>query len=180
MEAVKYQQHPTLRLIKGGKVSKFQRCISATWQIAQSALWPDKVFSESDVKEFRTLIAIYYKGRADKTACLKQIIQRILLAKRYVSRNNGRYVSHPINWLNIHFSYGISGTKAWYKQIEEERKQVPHYNEGINLFANGVWKFLCQPTSENYHTLHEVLAEHEQYDLIEVLHHLIAIRQYGK
>lgn len=180
MEALKYQHRPSLRLIKGGKTSKFQKCISATWQIAQSALWPDKVFSESDKKEFRSLIAVYYKGRADKTACTKQIIQRILLAKRYVSRGKGRYVSKPADWLNIHFSYGISGTKTWYKQIEEERKNVPHYNEGIKLFADGVWKFLCQPTSENYEALHEALVRHEQYDLIEVLHHLIAIRQYGK
>ncbi len=180
MEALKKQPEAKLTLIKGGARTEYQRLILTTWQVAQSALWADKVFSDQDKDEFFSLISGYYRGSKNKVACFKQVIQRILLARRYVNRNRNRYIPKPADWLNIHFTYGISGTKGWYERIKEERKKVPHYNEGIKLFADGVWTFVNTPTAANYLNLHGNLFERDQHDLIEVLHHLVAIRQFGK
>ncbi len=180
MEALLKQQHVAMTLIKGGAKSEYQRLIVATWQIAQSALWADKTFTEKDKEEFLSLISGYYRGNKNKLACFKQIVQRILLARRYVNGNKYRYIPKPADWLNIHFTYGISGTKSWYERIREERKKVPHYNEGIKLFADGVWEYLSSPTAKNYTSLHEQLFQQDQHDLIVVLHHLVAIRQFGK
>jgi hypothetical protein len=180
MEALQKQQPAKLTLIKGGAKSEYQQCIIATWQIAQAALWPDKNFTDQQKDEYKSLITGYYRGSKNKVACFKQIVQRILLAKRYVNRNKGRYIPKPSDWLNIHFTYGISGTKTWYEKIKEERKKVPHYNEGIKTFADKAWDYLNTPTANNYHVLYNEIVEQEQYDLIPVLHHLIAIRQYGK
>ncbi len=180
MEALKKQQQATLTLIKGGAKTEYQRMILATWQVAHSALWADKVFTQQDKEEFLSLISCYYRGSKNKVACFKQVIQRILLARRYVNRNSRRYIPKPADWLNIHFTYGVSGTKGWFDRIKEERKKVPHYNDGIQLFADGVWTFVNTPTAVNYSNLHQDLFQRDQHDLIEVLHHLVAIRQFGK
>ncbi|TRU49827.1 MAG: hypothetical protein EWV91_07080 [Microcystis aeruginosa Ma_QC_Ca_00000000_S207] len=180
MEALKQQPQARLILIKGGVKSQYQRCVIATWQVAQSALWADKVFTDTDKEEFLSLISEYYRGSKNKPACFKQIVQRILLARRYVKGNKYRYIAKPADWLNIHFRYGISGTKTWYERIREERKKVPHYHEGIKLFADGAWEYLSSPTAEHYNRLHAQLFQREQHDLIVVLHHLVAIHQFGK
>jgi hypothetical protein len=179
MEATQQVTPPTLKLQKGGIQTQTARCIHATWLLAHAALWPTRTFSEEEKKEFLTLIASYYRGRINKVQCFEQIAQRILLAKRFVLRGRGRWIAKPSDWLNIHYVNGIAGTKQWYTEMVEQRKKVPHYNEGLKIFAESIWNFYVNPTSAEYQKLRDKLSEKKQYDLIAILNQVAALKVFS-
>ncbi len=179
MEASSSSTGPALTLVKGGIQTQTQRCIQATWLLAHAALWPTRTFTLEEKQEFLTLIASYYRGRINKVQCFEQIAQRILLAKRFVGRGRGRWIAKPADWLNIHYVHGIAGTKAWYTELVDQRKKVPHYNEGLKLFAEGICNFYMNPTSAEYQKLRDKLSEKNQYDLINILNHVAALKVFS-
>lgn len=132
-----------LRVVRGGQYSstKKERRIEQFWLFCNACLWNNQQFEESEVTEFKKLIGEFFKNCKDADAKFKQLVQRACLAKRYVTRRSGRYISKPIDWLNINYKNGLAGTASWYKQVQEQRKSVPHYNEGISTLANAVLDF---------------------------------------
>ncbi|MEW6058409.1 MAG: hypothetical protein AB1540_17545 [Bdellovibrionota bacterium] len=119
--------------INGAETKKL---IHAAWIAAKSAFWSNETFTKRESEAIERLVAAHFADSPNLRTRFSEIIQRICLVKRYLSRQQGRYIAKPIDWLNIHFQYGFVATESWLEQIKEQRKLVPHYNKGIAVLAN--------------------------------------------
>jgi hypothetical protein len=174
------KREPQLRVVRGGlyPTSKKEKRIEQFWLFCQAALWNNQQFSESEVTEFKKLIAEYFKKSKDTDKIFTQLIERVCLAKRYVSRKPGRYMSKPIDWLNINYKNGLRGTYSWFKQVQQQRRSVPHYNEGISKLAEAVLSYCDKPNSNIVYSSRRELLKLNQYDLNQMFMNTIIHMQY--
>ncbi|MFL5763874.1 MAG: hypothetical protein ACJ77K_08040 [Bacteroidia bacterium] len=161
---------PHLRVIRGGKFykEKNERRIEQLWLFCHASLWNNQQFEESEINEFKKLISEFFSIRKDTDATFKQLVERVCLAKRYVCRRSGRYIAKPIDWLNINYKNGLAGTASWYKQVQEQRKTVPHYNEGISTLANAVLDYCKTRNVLGVPNYRIELLKQKQYDLLQM------------
>jgi hypothetical protein len=166
-----YTSH--LRVVKGGKSNPTKNIYDHTWIFIQSALWNNKDFSKSEVNLFTNLISEHFNRMGDPNKILEEIIERVCLAKRYVNRRKGRYISKPVDWLNINYINGLAGTQGWYADVEAQRLTVPNYNKGIRILAKAITKFLQEPTSKTIMVYRKKLISENQFDLLQVFNNTI-------
>lgn len=100
----------------------------ASWEFALQQLWNGYPFSKAEKEAVKTYIKSYYKdilpelfyeyaGKHFNAFC-----QRILMAKRYVSRFPSRYIPHPIIYFNPSNLKGFKGTLRWYQEDQEKER----------------------------------------------------------
>ncbi|MDP3146024.1 MAG: hypothetical protein Q8T03_13415 [Bacteroidota bacterium] len=168
-----------LNVFRQPNQTETEQLIKAVLNVAQSALWFNKNFSSKEKENLKELIADhFYNGKNEKTN-FKELIERICLAKRYVARKRGRYISKPQDWLNIHYPLGLAGTAAWLKQVNEVRKDVPEYNKGIKTFATAILKFIENPQAVTFYRYRRLLMEQKQFDLLQILNNTLINLQYS-
>jgi hypothetical protein len=157
-----------LQIIYGGKyISPLKRKrINAFWDFCYATFWSNQNFAEAEKEKFKELIADHFAGVDDPNQKFIELVERAVLAKRYIRRRSSRYITKPIDWLNINFKKGLSGTASWYKELNEQRKTVPHYNEGIAVLANGILDFSKFGRSQQITEYRKHLIKMEQYDLV--------------
>lgn len=174
------QNHAKLNIIKGGLYPYTKKEIAAEnlWLFCQASLWNTQLFSDEEITEFKNLIAEHFSGSRNIEKTFKQLVERVCLAKRYLSRRKGRYISKPIDWLNINYKNGLAGTAGWYAIVEEQRKTVPHYNEGISLLAKGVFKFCENKSILDMLQYRKELIQLKQHDLVQTYMNTIMHVQY--
>lgn len=155
------------------------KLIGGLWNVAQAALWNNEDFSSKEKETFKKLIAVhFYNGKSGKQN-FTDLVERICLAKRYVQRRNGRYISKPQDWLNVHYSLGLAGTRVWLEQVNKIRANVPDYNKGITTLANGLLKFIETGSDQTFHKYRKSLIEQKQFDLLQIFGNTIINLQYG-
>lgn len=162
-----------LRIIYGEKYMspvKMKR-INDFWDFCHAQFWPCQNFTEMEKAKFKELIAEHFDGDADEKFI--ELVQRAILAKRYIKRRVGRYVAKPIDWLNINFRYGLSGTAYWYQEIMEQRETVPHYNEAIEFLAKAILSFCKHTNPQEIEEVRNQLIENRQYDLLNMYNRAI-------
>ena len=155
-----------------------EKLIHGVWLVTQSTFWNNKEFSVSEQETLKELIAGHFKHKHAYTTTFKELCERICLAKRYVDRKQGRYIAKPVDWLNVHYRNGLSGTANWLEEVKEQRKTVPLYNEGISTFAYGVINYLNFPNIRVFEHYRHVLIQQQQYDLLQIFYNLIIHFQY--
>lgn len=156
-----------------------EKFINGIWKVAQSALWINKDFSLVEQEELKQLVAEHFENNKNIKRNFKDLVERICLAKRFVSRRKGRYISKPIDWLNINYHNGLIGTAKWLEDVKEQRKLVPHYNEGITTLANGILKYMESPSMLVFNRYRKMLIEKNQFDLLQVYYNTIINLQYA-
>lgn len=129
-----------LRVVRGGLCppSKKDARISHFWTFCHSTFWSTENFSVEEVEKFKALIAEHFKDGEKVNYKFKQLVERATLAKRYVKRKWWRFITKPMNWLDIDFKFGLAGTESWYKDVLFQRMFQPDHNEGIKLLAKAV------------------------------------------
>jgi hypothetical protein len=169
-----------LKLIKGGLFppTKLENLIEDFWLFCHAALWNTETFSDEETEEFKKLIAEYFKYCKNPEQKFKELVERVCLVKRYVSRRNTRYISKPIDWLNIHYKNGLAGTKSWYLNVEKQRATVPHYNEGIALLAKAVLKYSEDRNILDMLYFRRELIALKQHDLLQIYMNAVMHIQY--
>jgi hypothetical protein len=155
------------------------KSINGVWHLTHAALWPNQQFTTKEIAQFKTLISDHFRNGKAASTNFKELAERICLAKRYVARKRGRYISKPQDWLNIHYPLGLSGTTAWLKRVNEVRSDVPEYNKGINTFAKSVLLFIESPGQESFLKCKKLLIDQKQYDLLQVFYNTIINLQYS-
>lgn len=169
-----------LRVVKGSKTNPLQSIVESTWAFMHAALWQNEEFTEAEQMQFHKLIAEYYNSAAPAEKVFEELVERVCLVKRYLSRKQGRYVAKPIDWLNIHYYNGLRGTETWYRQVCQQRVTVPYYNQGLTMLAKALMKYLQEP---NAHTLQIVrirfIAE-RQFDLLQIFNNTIVQLQINQ
>lgn len=164
---------PHLRVVKGGKSNPLNNIVDNTWIFIHAALWCNNEFSCKEEAQFQNLIAEHYNTHKSPTKVFEEIIERVCLAKRYVNRKRGRYLSKPIDWLNLHYHKGLSGTEGWYQEVCLQRLTVPEYNKGITLLAKAITKYLQEPTIKTIVTYRKKLIAEKQFDLLQIFNNSI-------
>ena len=164
---------PHLRVIKGGKSNPKNNTVENTWIFIHAALWNNNEFSYKEETQFQNLTAEHYNTFKNPTKVFEEIIERVCLAKRYVNRKRGRYLSKPIDWLNINYHNGLTGTEGWYKEVCLQRISVPEYNLGITLLAKAITKYLQEPTIKTIVTYRRKLIAQKQFDLLQIFNNTI-------
>ncbi len=167
-----------MRVVKDVIPTKREIRIEQFWQFCQAALWSTREFNYAEIKEFKMLIGEHFKRNQNPDKVFKQLVERACLAKRYISRKNGRYISKPVDWLNINYKNGLIGTKGWYKEVQEQRKTVLHYNEGIALFAQAVYSYCDSRNILGIDSFRKEMIRLRQYDLLQMYTNTIIQIQY--
>lgn len=169
-----------LQLIKGGLYPSTKKEIASEnlWLICKAAFWNTQLFAQTEEQTFKELIAEHFKGSRNLDVTFKQLVERVCLAKRYLTRRKGRYISKPIDWLNINYKNGLSGTAKWYKDVNKQRASVPHYNEGITVLAKGLLKYAENRNILDLLNYRRELIELKQYDLVQLYMNSIMHIQY--
>jgi len=158
---------------------QLEKLIEGIWKVTQASLWNHKEFSLKEQEVFKKLIAEHFENGKNNKRNFKNLVQRICLAKRYVARKRGRYISKPVDWLNIHYHNGLVGTAKWLEAVNEQRKEVPQYNEGITTLANGILKFMDSPNILVYNRYRKMLTNKNQGDLLQIFNNTIINLQYS-
>jgi hypothetical protein len=167
-----------LKVIRGGTSREANKLINASWAVVQSALWNSRHFNPNEVAQLKELIADHYDNGKSIKATFKDLIERICLAKRYVARKKGRYISKPVDWLNIHYHNGLAGTASWLQEVKEQRKTVPQYNQGISTLAKGILKYIESPSMVVFYQYRRMLIEQKQQDLLQIFYNTIIHLQF--
>lgn len=155
-----------------------QKLIDGLWVVVATFLWFNKTFTESETESHKALIGEYFFNGKDSKRNFKELIERICLAKRYVARRRGRYISKPQDYLNIHYPMGLAGTQSWLEQVNEIRKDVPDYNKGISTLAKALLAFIENSNAANFHKGRRSLIEQDQFDLLQMYNNTILHLQY--
>lgn len=169
-----------LRVVKGLFKSSSTRedRIAQFWFVCHAAFWNTQQFSNAEVRGFKKLISEHFKHGKNPDTTFKELTERVCLAKRYVTRQKGRYISKPADWLNIHYKNGLAGTASWFRKVEKQRKTVPHYNEGIALLAKAVYRFCKTRNIQEAINYRKELIRTKQYDLLQLYMNCILHIQY--
>lgn len=136
--------------------------------VAQSSLWNNREFSKKDLELLNQLMLEHFDNGLNPRKTFTEIIQRICLAKRYLSRGKGRYIAKPSDWLNIFYYNGLSGTAAWLDIVNEQRKTCPDYNQGIKLFSKAILSLIENPSNSSLAKHRAELLKNRQFDLVQV------------
>lgn len=169
-----------LRVVKGSLFAgrTRERRIEQFWLLCHATFWNTQQFTDAEVSEFKKLIREHFKNNKNVDRVFKQLAERVCLAKRYITRKQGRYISKPIDWLNINYKNGLAGTASWLKEVEEQRKTVPHYNEGIKLLAKAVYKYCKDRNIIEMINCRKELIRLKQHDLLQIYMNSIMHIQY--
>ncbi len=152
--------------------------VNALWGVASSAFWFNKAFTEPEITSFKELLGEHFFNGKSSQQNFKELIERICLAKRYVTRKHGRYVAKPQDYLNIYYPLGLTGTSAWLQQVNVIRKNVPDYNKGITLLAKALLAFIEKPNAAVYQRGRKQLIGNNQFDLLQLFNNTIIHLQF--
>ncbi len=169
-----------LRVVYSRSKDEQEKLIQGIWIMAQSTFWNNQQFKSSETNELKKLVAMHFENKQSVKQNFKDLAERICLAKRFVARRSGRYISKPLDWLNINFRTGLSGTTAWLDAVKIQRATVPHYNEGIATLAEGILKFIESPEVIVFNHYRRKLQEQKQFDLLQIYYNTILNLQYSK
>ena len=173
MNNFKKTKTPQLRVVKGAKSNLKNNIAENTRIFIHAALWWNNEFSEKEQTQFQNLVEEHFDTVKNPTKVFEEIIERVCLAKRYVNRKRGRYLSKPIDWLNINYHKGLVGTKGWYQDVCLQRMTVPDYNKGITLLAKSITKYLQEPTTKTIMIYRKKLIAEKQFDLLQIFNNSI-------
>lgn len=159
-----------LKVVRGGMFpsTKKEKRIEQFWLFCHATLWNSQQFESTQIAEFKELITAHFKKFKDADQAFKQLVERVCLAKRYVTRRQGRYISKPVDWLDINYKNGLTGTESWYKSVVSQRKTVPHYNEGISTLARAVLNYCEKKNILEIFSFRKELIEQKQFDLMQI------------
>jgi hypothetical protein len=178
MNTIRKTKSKEAKVIRLNVNPETNKLIHASWAVVQSALWNSQHFNPSEVAQLKKLIAEHYENNKSIKVTFKDLIERICLAKRYVARKKGRYISKPVDWLNIHYHKGLAGTAVWLQEVKEQRKTVPEYNQGISTLAKGILKYIESPSMIVFYQYRRMLIEQKQQDLLQIFYNTIIHLQF--
>ncbi len=171
---------PLLRIVKGGKSDPMKSVIENTWIFIHAALWPNEEFTNNEEEQFKQLISEHFNFSDNPNSVFEELIERVCLVKRFISRKQSRYVAKPIDWLNIHYYAGLTGTAGWYDEVCLQRATVPQYNYGLRLLSKAITKYLQEPTVKTIVNYRKKLIAEKQFDLLQIFNNSIIHFQIQK
>ena len=106
-----------------------------------SMLWSTRDFSEEQQNIYKRLIADHFKDSINVDETFKDLVEKVVLAKRYVLEKPYRFIAEPGDWLNIKFFNGLAGATKWHDALQEQREITPEFGESLIIFAEAILNY---------------------------------------
>jgi len=106
-----------------------------------SMLWSTRDFKENEQNNCKRLIAEHFKGSSNLDETFKDLVEKVVLAKRYVLEKPYRFIAEPQDWLNIKFYNGLTGASKWHEALQEQRKLTPDFGESLTVFSEAILNY---------------------------------------
>ncbi len=111
---------------------------NCAWQVVYTALWNTKQFSAEETEKAKTFISSFLQQANSHKTKYSEFVQRILLARIYVSSHPGKYIPLPSQWFCQTNANGFAGTEKWYKAVQQTKAALPLYKQTLRAFAKAV------------------------------------------
>ena len=101
-------------------------------------------------------------------------MQRILLARQYISTHPGTYIPLPSLWFSEENTNGFAGTAAWLQSVDITRSSLPNFKIHLRAFAEAVEETVESGTAKDFHYWRSWFAEQEKHSLLNLFLSTIA------
>ena len=147
------QQYNPLSAVKNGTDYKTEitNYTNLVWCIAYTALWNATEFSQQETTAAKEYISSFLQQAISHKKAYTQLVQRVLLARQYITTHPGTYAPVPTQWFNTQNSNGFAGTQKWLAAVELTRQSMPLYKQSLKAFAEAVHETLQSNNPADFH-----------------------------
>lgn len=132
-----------------------------------SMLWSTRDFKEAEQNNLKRLIAEHFKDSSNLDDTFKDLVEKVVLAKRYVLEKPYRFIAEPSEWLNIKFYNGLSGASKWHDALQEQRKITPNFGESLSIFSEAILNYSQQRNVLDIVFYRQILISLKTWDLLQ-------------
>jgi hypothetical protein len=131
---------------------EIKQLTACAWQIAYTALWNTQQFTPEETAAAKTCISNFLQQQPGHKMQYTAFVQRVLLARQYISSHPGTYIPVPTQWFNSQNKNGFAGTQNWLAAVQKTRASMPLYKQAIGNFPEAVWQTIQtgKPTCFHY------------------------------
>lgn len=127
------------------------RLTNCAWQVVYTALWNTKQFSAAETEIAKAFISSFlHQANSHKIKYL-EFVERVLLARIYVSSHPGKYIPLPSDWFSTKNTNGFMGTEKWYKAMQQTRAALPLYRQPLKAFAEAISETTQTGLAKDFH-----------------------------
>lgn len=146
---------------------KLAKRIQEFWIYSHSMLWGTKDFSEEEQNTFKQYIAHYFEGSKNIDETFRELVERVVLEKRYILEKPYRFIAPPHEYFNPNFYNGLVGSSKWFNALQQQRNRTPEFGENLNIFSQAIWLFAEQKNLLDIIFYRQVFITLESYDLLQ-------------
>lgn len=117
---------------------QIKKLAGIAWHIAYTALWNTLDFSVHEKETAISFISNMLQQGSSHKKEYSQFVQRVLLARQYISTHPGTYIPIPSQWFDTENKKGFAGTKQWFDTVQNTRASLPQYKITLKAFAEAV------------------------------------------
>ena len=117
------------------QINQLTQC---AWQIAYTALWNTQQFTPEETIAAKDFISSFIQQQQSHKLQYTAFVQRVLLARQYISSHPGTYIPVPSQWFSPGNKMGFTGTQKWLQSVEQTRDAMPLYKQAIKDFSEAV------------------------------------------
>jgi hypothetical protein len=166
--AVNYQSPLHLVKTKEEYQAEVKQLTTTAWQIACTALWNTLEFSAQEKQNAVNFITAFITEATSHKKAYAELIQRILLARQYISTHPGTYAPIPSQWFNEENKKGFIGTKQWLNTVEQTRAALPLYKQPLKAFAEAVLETVQSNSANDFHYWRSYFIQHNCQGLLNL------------
>ena len=161
---------PEMQVVKG--ISEYQQEINRlaciAWQIAYTSLWNSLEFSADEKGKALDFISDFLYKQTNHRKAYTDFVQRVLLARQYISSHPGTYAPIPSQWFNPANKNGFAGTLSWLKAVEATRASMPKFKEPLKAFSEAVLETIETASAKDFHYWRAYFIEHNCQGLLNL------------
>lgn len=147
---------------------QLQTLSQLAWQIAYTALWNGEEFSTIEKEKALEFIRTFIQEQSNPKKAYSAFVQRVLLARQYISTHPGTYAPVPTQWLSPANKNGFAGTQRWYDAVEKTRASLPHFKEPLKAFAEAILETTLSAEPKDFHYWRSYFSEKDAQQVLNL------------
>lgn len=143
--------HPlTLEKSYAQYLQQVNHLTQCAWHMAYTALWNTQQFTPEEIATAKEFIKTFIQQQSPK-AQYAAFVQRVLLARQYITSHPGTYIPVPSQWFSTDNKMGFEGTKKWLVSVEHTRASMPLYKQAVKDFPEALLQTIQSGSSTLFH-----------------------------
>lgn len=160
---------PALKIVKGDLFHTIKR-VQRTQDLlnfSQAILWPDKNFCEAEQIKLKLLLAEHFRDSKDIDLTFRELVERTVLAKRWVEEKEYRTMLSPKDWFNIDRIDGLYFTHRLYGRMLTQRNTIPSYELALTIFSEAILRYCEHKNVLDIYSYREKFIKLYRMDLLQ-------------